>query len=41
MHEMRGDIPAECGLLMAGTFISDHIAVTAPDAQLQRLVYRG
>ena len=25
MHEMRGDIPAECGLLMAGTFISDHI----------------
>ncbi len=26
MHEMRGDIPAECGLLMAGTFISDHIA---------------
>jgi len=26
MHEMRGDIPAECGLLMASTFISDHIA---------------
>ena len=26
MHEMRGDIPAECGLLMAPTFISDHIA---------------
>jgi hypothetical protein len=26
MHEMRGTIPAECGLLMAGTFISDHIA---------------
>jgi hypothetical protein len=26
MHEMRGDIPAECGLLMAGTFISDHNA---------------
>ncbi|MEM0955866.1 MAG: sulfotransferase [Pseudomonadota bacterium] len=26
MHEMRGDIPAECGLLMAGTFLSDHIA---------------
>ncbi len=26
MHELRGDIPAECGLLMAGTFISDHIA---------------
>jgi hypothetical protein len=26
MHEMRGDIPAECGLLMAGIFISDHIA---------------
>lgn len=26
MHEMRGDIPAECGLLMAGTFISDHCA---------------
>jgi len=26
MHEMRGDIPAECGLLMAGTFTSDHIA---------------
>lgn len=26
MHEMRGDIPSECGLLMAGTFISDHIA---------------
>lgn len=26
MHEMRGDIPAECGLLMASTFISDHCA---------------
>jgi hypothetical protein len=26
MHEMRGDIPSECGLLMASTFISDHIA---------------
>lgn len=26
MHEMRGDIPAECGLLMASTFISDHNA---------------
>ncbi|MBB3046227.1 hypothetical protein FHR99_000463 [Litorivivens lipolytica] len=26
MHEMRGHIPAECGLIMAGTFISDHIA---------------
>jgi len=26
MHEMHGDIPAECGLLMAGTFISDHVA---------------
>lgn len=26
MHEMRGDIPAECGLLIAGTFISDHCA---------------
>lgn len=26
MHEMRGDIPAECGLLMSGTFISDHNA---------------
>tara|TARA_B110000503_G_scaffold141430_1_gene234973 strand:+ start:8371 stop:9564 length:1194 start_codon:yes stop_codon:yes gene_type:complete len=26
MHEMRGDIPAECGLLMAGTFVSDHCA---------------
>ncbi len=25
MHEMRGDIPAECGLLMAPTFVSDHI----------------
>lgn len=24
-HEMRGDIPAECGLLMAATFISDHV----------------
>ena len=26
MHEMRGDLPAECGLLMAPTFISDHNA---------------
>jgi hypothetical protein len=26
MHEMRGDIPAECGLLIAATFISDHNA---------------
>ncbi|GAB5453438.1 MAG: sulfotransferase [Halioglobus sp.] len=26
MHEMRGDIPCECGLLMASTFISDHNA---------------
>jgi len=26
MHEMRGDIPSECGLLMAGTFVSDHVA---------------
>lgn len=26
MHEMRGDIPAECGLLMAGSFVSDHCA---------------
>lgn len=26
MHEMAGDIPAECGLIMANTFISDHIA---------------
>ncbi|MAT94628.1 MAG: sulfotransferase family protein [Halioglobus sp.] len=26
MHEMRGDIPAECGLLMAPTFVSDHNA---------------
>ncbi len=25
MHEMRGDIPAECGLIMAGSFISDHV----------------
>jgi hypothetical protein len=25
MHEMRGDIPAECGLLMASTMVSDHI----------------
>lgn len=25
MHEMRGDIPSECGLLMAATFVSDHI----------------
>jgi hypothetical protein len=26
MHEMGGTIPAECGLIMANTFISDHIA---------------
>jgi len=26
MHELRGDIPAECGLLMAPTFVSDHNA---------------
>lgn len=26
IHEMRGNIPAECGLLMVGTFISDYIA---------------
>lgn len=26
MHEMGGRIPAECGLIMAGSFISDHIA---------------
>lgn len=26
MHEMGGRIPAECGLLMANSFISDHIA---------------
>jgi hypothetical protein len=26
MHEMGGQIPAECGQLMTGTFISDHIA---------------
>ena len=26
VHEMAGDIPAECGLIMAGSFISDHIA---------------
>ncbi len=26
MHEMGGHIPAECGLLMCPTFISDHIA---------------
>ena len=25
MHEMGGQIPAECGLLMANSFISDHI----------------
>lgn len=25
MHEMGGRIPAECGLIMAGSFISDHI----------------
>ncbi|MBN7795918.1 sulfotransferase family protein [Parahaliea mediterranea] len=26
MHEMGGHIPAECGMLWANTFISDHIA---------------
>ncbi len=26
MHEMGGRIPAECGLLMANSFISDHVA---------------
>ena len=26
MHEMGGTIPAECGLIMANTFISEHIA---------------
>ena len=26
IHKMSADIPAECGLLMANTFISDHIA---------------
>lgn len=26
VHEMAGDIPSECGLIMAGSFISDHIA---------------
>ncbi len=26
IHEMRGDIPAECGLLMCSSFISDHTA---------------
>jgi len=26
VHEMGGNVPAECGLLMAGSFISDHIA---------------
>ncbi len=26
VHEMAGNIPSECGLLMAGSFISDHIA---------------
>lgn len=26
MHEMAGRIPSECGLLMAGSFISDHNA---------------
>lgn len=26
MHEMRGDIPAECDLLMVSTFISAHLA---------------
>ena len=28
MHQMGGRIPAECGLLMVGTFISDHIAAS-------------
>ena len=26
MHEMAGNIPAECGLIMSNTFISDHLA---------------
>ena len=26
MHEMGGRIPAECGLIMANSFISDHVA---------------
>jgi len=26
MHEMGGRIPAECGLIMASSFISDHVA---------------
>lgn len=26
LHEMAGDIPAECGLIMAGSFISDQIS---------------
>ncbi|MDG1986402.1 MAG: sulfotransferase [Halieaceae bacterium] len=26
IHKMSADIPAECGLLMANTFVSDHIA---------------
>ena len=26
MHEMGGRIPAECGLIMANSFVSDHIA---------------
>lgn len=26
MHEMGGKIPAECGLIMSATFVSDHIA---------------
>jgi hypothetical protein len=26
MHEMGGRVPAECGLIMANSFISDHIA---------------
>lgn len=26
MHKMGGDLPAECGLIMANTFLSDHCA---------------
>jgi len=29
MHEMGGRIPAECGLIMANSFISDHVASLA------------
>ncbi|MEM1114534.1 MAG: sulfotransferase [Pseudomonadota bacterium] len=29
IHEMRGHLPAECDLLMAPTFISDHLSATA------------